>query len=500
MRLAKVLLALVSVLVLGITGFAWAKLGGLNNGLSTADVLDNGAGGDQPADGSVDILLVGMDSRTDAQGHPLDPALLDRLHAGGDDGEGNTDTMILVHIPNGGGQAIGLSLPRDSLVNIPGYGKAKLNSAYTSAKDNAAKHLKARGVTDQAQIEVQSNQVGAKELIQTVEDFTGITIDHYAQVNLVGFYDISEAIGGVPVCLKQAVSDPEYSGAHFTKGQQEVQGADALAFVRQRHNIPGGSTDLQRERRQQAFLASMAHKVLSAGVLANPAQLASLVDAVKKTLVIDQNWNLFKFAQQMQGLATGQLSFSTIPVVNIDAHSPVYGDYVQVDPDQVRAYVRHTTGVQDDSSGTPRTAATPSQPSGDPANAAITVEVSNATGRDGLAGNVLTALTDNGFSSGSTSNASSRLMSVIRYPSGGRANAQKVATALGGGFTLEQDSTVTPGYVQVVLGTDYMGPGSTGGGSTSSSLTPPGGVTSGTPSAPPQQPITDTGGGPTCVD
>lgn len=449
---------LVSVLIFGVSAFAWATIAKFNSSLTTADVIGAAGGGEKPADGAVDILLVGMDSRTDAQGHKLPENLLNKLHAGADDGEINTDTLILVHIPNNGQAATAMSIPRDSYVDIPGYGKHKINSAFGYAKNDEMNKLRAQGLKDQADIEVRSNQAGAKETIATVEKLTGSTIDHYAEVNLVGFYDISNAIGGVPVCLKQAVDDTQYSGARFKKGEQEVQGANALAFVRQRHNIPGGSTDLQRNRRQQAFLAGMAKKVLSAGTLTSPDALNSLIDSVKKAVVIDQGWDITGFAQQMQGLTGGNLKFATIPIQSLDLQTPNDGSAVEINPQQVAEFIRGSRGEK------PKP-----KPANDPANKAITVDVRNATTTTGMASSVLKALTDKGFTGGQTSNASQLDSTAIRYPEGARASAQKVAAALGGNYSLETDSSLPAGHVAVYLGGNYAGPGASGGSSSSAS-------------------------------
>lgn len=96
------MLAVVSALVMTVTGYGWAAMQGLVNGLTMADVIGEGGGGDLPADGARNILLVGMDSRTDAQGNPLSEDMLAKLRAGVSDGELNTDTLIFVHIPNDG--------------------------------------------------------------------------------------------------------------------------------------------------------------------------------------------------------------------------------------------------------------------------------------------------------------------------------------------------------------------------------------------------------------
>jgi LCP family protein required for cell wall assembly len=507
-------LVLASVLALGGTGYAWTTLQTAQDGLVTADVLDKGhnsATNAKPPDGSMDILLVGMDSRTDAKGNPLPPAELAGLHAGDDSGELDTDTMMLIHIPTGGGQAIGISIPRDSWVKIPGYGTGKINSAYGLAKNTATRSLKAGGLTDPAQLDVQSNEAGAREAIQTVEQLTGIGVDHYAAINLMGFYQISNAIGGVPVCLNQAVNDSKYSGAVFPAGEFSVQGLQALEFVRQRHNLPGASTDLEREQRQQAFLASMAHKVLSSGVLTSPSTLNSLITAIQGSVTIDNQWNLIDFAQEMSGMTSGNIKFQTIPVENI-AYYPQGKNgvsAVEVSPAQVAAFVHGATAVP--TTGTTNTASTPTTTPANRAaavnsNAGLTVDVTNASGTSNLAATVESLLAGDGFTEGATGNTTHRTTSVVFYPAGQEANAQAVATALGGHFTLEQGTTsVSSGHVLVELGRDYKAPSGASANAVTSGGTKTAPTTAPTtaPAAPPTgstQPITDAGSGPPCVN
>lgn len=488
----RTLLILLSVAALGGTGYAWTTLQKAQNGTVRVDVLDKGSTDPNaaPPDGSMDILLVGMDSRTDAKGNPLPPDELAQLHAGDNTGELNTDTMILIHIPTGGGKATGISIPRDSWVQIPGYGIGKINSAFGLAKATALQKLKAGGLTDPAQLDVQSNQAGAKEAIQTVEQLTGVGIDHYASVNLMGFDQISNAIGGVPVCLNHAVNDTKWSGAVFPAGQFAVQGLQALEFVRQRHNIPGGSTDLEREQRQQAFLASMAHKVLSSGVLTSPSTLNSLISAVQGAVTIDNRWNLVDFAQEMSGMTSGNITFQTMPVVNIDYWPYGQGtnkpNAVEVNPAQVAAFVHGTTGTP-----TPTTAPAPTTQPAPP----VTVDVSNASGTAKLAATVESLLVSKGFTRGNTGDTTHRATSVIFFPAGQQANAQSVASALGGQVTLEQGASVPSGHVWVYVGRDYQAPTAAG-----SQVVP---TTAPAPTGPPTggtQPITDAGTGPPCVN
>jgi LCP family protein required for cell wall assembly len=444
-------LAVISVLALAATGYAWSTLRMAQDGLQTADVLDQGAAA-KPPDGSMDILLVGMDSRTDAKGNPLPAAELNALHAGEDTGELDTDTMILIHIPTGGGKATGVSIPRDSWVNIPGYGMGKINSAYGLAKATALRKLKAGGLTNPAQLDVQSNQAGAKEAVETVEQLTGVGIDHYAAVNLDGFFQISNAIGGVPVCLLHPVDDTHWSGAVFPAGHFSVQGVKALEFVRQRHNIPGGSTDIEREQRQQAFMASMSHKILSQGVLTSPGTLNALIGAIQGAITIDNRWNLIDFAQEMSGMSSGAITFQTVPVVNIDYRPTPSVSAVEVDPAQIAAFVHGTTGAP--TTPVSGQAAPPAGPTG---NAAITVDVTNASGETGLAATVLDSLAAKGFTKGQTGNAAHRSKSVLFYPPGQEANAQAVQAAVSSQFVLEEGPSVPSGHVWVYLGLNYHG-------------------------------------------
>jgi LCP family protein required for cell wall assembly len=357
----RVALGVVSTLVLAATGYAWSQLTKLEAGFVTANVIspsaqiDDDAPPGEPLKVAQNILLVGIDARTDTYGNPLPQNVLDALHAGGgDDGGDTTDTMIVLHIPAGGAAATAISIPRDSYVDIAGgYGKHKINSAYSRGKNAAMSGLRGQGLTG-AQLEVAANEAGAKTAIQTVEKFTGLTINHYAAINLAGFDALSQAVGGVEVCLKAPVHD-SYSGADFPAGPQTLSGAPALAFVRQRHGLLNG--DLDRIARQQAFLSGMAKKVLSAGTLTDVSKLNSLVGAVQGAVVLDKGWDVLSFAQQLRGMTSGAIGFATIPVQSLSLQTPSDGDAVKVDPAQVQQFVRtaiSTTAVQasgDDTTG-----------------------------------------------------------------------------------------------------------------------------------------------------
>jgi len=450
---AKVALAAVSALVLAGTGYYWNRISDFTDGLTTADVIE-APPVEKPADGAIDILMVGMDSRTDAQGNPLSKDQLAMLNGGVANGELNTDTLIMIRIPNNGGPVVGVSMPRDSYVDIPGYGKHKINSAYARAKTEAMNGLKDDGV-EGAELQVRSNQEGAKNLIATVQDLTGATIDHYAEVNLLGFYDITNAIGGIDVCLNKAVKD-KYSGANFPAGPQNLSGTAALAFVRQRHGLPNG--DLDRIVRQQVFMSGMAKKVFSQDMLTPGSDtLDKLQSAIQKSVVLDKNWNVVQFAQQMMGITGGSVEFKTIPTGSIDLKTKSDGSAVEVNPSDVRAFVSSLLGED-----AKKDTSEPSSPDDASSNEKITVNVRNATGRSGLASSVADVLTGDGFVTGEVGNATARSTTVVRFAAGEQAAGDRVATSLGGNVQVEEDANLPAGSVTVLLGKDYDGPGASG--------------------------------------
>ncbi|MCX2733146.1 LCP family protein [Saccharopolyspora sp. NFXS83] len=324
---AKIAVALLSATVLAVAGYGWANYGDLQWALSTSAATDGAT-----ADGATDILLVGLDSRTDAQGRPLPEDVLRKLKAGQNPAS-LTDTLILVHVPENGRRATAFSLPRDTFATIPGHGQHKINSAYGRGKAAAAANL---GGLDAQERERRSADAGRSLVTETVQRLTGTQIDHYAEVNLLGFARLTEAVGGVPVCLKRPVRD-SYSGAAFAAGHQRISGADALAFVRQRHGLPRG--DLDRMVRQQAFLAGLVDTATSGGLLSQPARLRELVDSARQSVVLDRNWDVLTFAQRMQGIAGGDVEFATIPIRDANYDTPD-GEAVRVDPAEVSRIVQ----------------------------------------------------------------------------------------------------------------------------------------------------------------
>lgn len=188
---------------------------------------------------------------------------------------------------------------------------------------------------------------GVNLLRQTVQDLTGLTIDHYVQVSFLGFYEISKAIGGVPVDLCQSVNDtvaynraqgvPGGSGFHMSKGHHLLEGATALEFVRQRHNLNGPFTDdFGRELRQRYFLTAAFRKVASVGLI---FKLNALGAALKRNLYMDQNLDLLGLARQMQNLSADNIVGKTIPttIATIDGQA-----VLRLNLHQVRDFIAKT--------------------------------------------------------------------------------------------------------------------------------------------------------------
>ncbi|WP_447004281.1 LCP family protein [Saccharothrix isguenensis] len=337
------LLAVLSAAVLAASGYGWSTLQRVQQSVNTTDVLT--ALSDVPnsppvADGATDILLVGSDSRTDAQGRELPEHVLRQLRTEATDTL-NTDTIIIMRLPHDGSKARAVSIPRDTYVPIPDIGSEKINSAYGLTKHFTMKRLLAEGVSDLTERSQRGDQAGRRALVQVVQELTGVRVDHYAEVNLYGFYLLTDVIGGVEVCLKQATSDLD-SGADFRAGVQTISGADALAFVRQRKGIPNG--DLGRITRQQVFMSAAASKLMSAGTLTDPARLSGLLDAVSKSVVVDEKLDLTTFAGQARGLAGGNVEFATIPVTGVGTLNERGQSIVTVDPVAVKAFVAELLG------------------------------------------------------------------------------------------------------------------------------------------------------------
>ncbi|WP_235948329.1 LCP family protein [Candidatus Frankia alpina] len=307
------------VLVLATSG--WAVLRHYD-GRVRHTPLTFAAGVDRPASasgGTQNILLVGSDTRAGTNGE-----------FGVAEGQ-RSDTTILAHLDENGSTTL-ISFPRDLWVRIPGYTdsrgtqhaaqRSKLNSAFSYG--------------------------GPSLLVATIEGLTGIRVDHYVQIDFVGFQGMTDALGGVTVCIRELPPElkargfdnlhDHYSGFSGQVGENRLTGAQALAFVRQRYGLP--ESDIDRIRRQQQFLGVVFQRIASTDTLLNPAKLINVVDAATSAITLDDRTSLADLrllAVRMQSIGSGGVTFATVPA----AAGQRAGQSVLVpDPDQLGAFLK----------------------------------------------------------------------------------------------------------------------------------------------------------------
>lgn len=459
---AKAVLAFFSAATLLVSGVGYATVGRLGSQLSASELEiqgptrgGKGAKKQDSLDGAVDILLVGSDSRTDAQGNPLSEEELARLNAGVSDGEINTDTIIVVRVPEDGSRATAVSIPRDTYVHTDDYGNVKINGVYAAHAEKRREDLVAAGIPQGPQLEQQVARAGQLGLIEAVADLTGVEVDHFAQVGLLGFALLTDAVGGVEVCLNNAVNEP-LSGANFPAGRQTLDGAEALSFVRQRHDLPRG--DFDRIVRQQAYMASLVQKTLSAGTLTNPARLRDLANAAERSVTLDQGWDIMAFAQQMSGLAGGDVTFTTIPVTSVNGVGDYGESIVTVDIEQVHRFMEEAVNVPEEEAEEDSTSTSES------ASAAAAFRnheayILNAGARPGQAGAVGKHLEDQGLTVASVSNALDGVYSASQVVAADPTDPAVVELArMLGGLPITSNDELEPDSLVVVVADDYDGP------------------------------------------
>jgi LCP family protein required for cell wall assembly len=268
----RVFLAILFALLLVLVGLYFY----VDSSLRRSDALPDYEG--RPADTpGTNWLLVGSDARDD-----LTQEQKDALSTG-DAGGKRTDTIMLLHIPDGSGKATLVSLPRDSYVDIPGNGKNKINAAFSLG--------------------------GAPLLAQTVEGSTGIYIDHYMEIGFGGFAGIVDAVGGVDMCIDEPMQDP-LAGLDLKAGCQELDGTQALGYVRTR---AFATADLQRVQNQRKFLAALSERATSVGTLINPFRALPLLFASTDAISVNEGDHLYNLAGLAFGMGGG-VDTATVPV------------------------------------------------------------------------------------------------------------------------------------------------------------------------------------------
>lgn len=432
-----------------------------------SDVASSHVDAGGPQVGDMNILLMGLESRTYWNGQPLPRALTDIMHAGSAElgvGGDTTNTLILLHIYDNGKKATGISIPRDDVVTMygtHGYGgtTAKIDEAYGDAMSYELQLLQQDGQAakmSRDQLYFQANEAGRAAEIQTVQALTGVHIDHFAELNLWGFYELANIFGPIEVCLKEPAYDPDFSGANIPAGYHALSAAQALAFVRQRENLPNG--DLDRTHRQQAVLDYVIWKVKHQNLVADLVEGNALLNDLKTFMITSGGWNIVEFATEMQNLTGRNLVFQTLPIQTQENNVMLNGrlqDINIVDPAYLKQYT-HSLFYPPPPVKKTTVKGTPTKAASVPAASTVTVDVYNGGSTPGLAGGVSQALVSAGYKAGAVEDASAQSEPVqsatrVFYGAGTSANAAKIARYFG--TTATAAASVPAGHVEILLGT-----------------------------------------------
>jgi LCP family protein required for cell wall assembly len=464
---ARVLAALVSAVVVVVTGIGWIAYRAASAGITTSDAL---AGEPTSTGSDQNILIMGLDSRRDQRGRPLPPDIYDALHAGGEDsGDGDADALIVLHLPAGDAPATAISIPRDDYVDLAGCPtsdcRGKIKEAYSLAYQHVMDRRGSASLqSDPASPEGQDStakeqaarEAGRKAEISTVRRLLEIPIDHFIEITLVGFFQIARVVEPITVCLNEDTADRYYSGADFHRGIQQISAAQAMAFVRQRRDANDAVfTDLDRTRRQQAFIASVVRALRRSEALSTPARLRALLDVAKQNIAVDAGFDLEDFVRNASAFPNRPVVLYTLPVTSFGQISN--GEDVNfIDISTIRSVVHNLVAADSPvAASTSRTSAAAQTDDG----AALTpgrvaLDVVNASGRQGAAADLEMSLTTGRFTEGTVSTAdAANQTSTIAYGPGAKAAATELADELG--ISATASDSVARNTVRLTVGTDF---------------------------------------------
>ncbi|MGX4688605.1 LCP family protein [Streptomyces sp. JNUCC 63] len=430
-----------SLLVLGTAGLGWFYLK-LNGNIDTfgADGLSRNRPGTGSSKGE-NVLVIGSDARTEGNA---------ALGGGSKDDIGRSDTAFLLHVYADHRHALAVSIPRDTLVTIP---PCKLpDGSWTEPQPSTMFN---------AAYSVGNTPKGNPACTQnTVEQLTGLRVDHTVVVDFKGFASLTDVVGGVPVCVPQDVYQKDLNPNRatrgsllFGKGEQTVSGQRALDYVRIRHGIGDGS-DIGRIKRQQAFVASLIKKVKADGF--TPTKLFPLADAATKSLTVDPGLGsaekLLSFAMSLKDIDLHNTKFVTVPWRYQGARVAI----VEPDASELWAALKADRTIDGADAGGKKAKANASPPPGAGPSASgkgIDVAVYNGTTTPGLALRGTATLTGHGFTITGTGNAGSQnhATTLIQYGPGRQAQAETVARLFPGA----ELQPLTGAGINVILGEDF---------------------------------------------
>jgi len=391
-RRNAIIAGLLSTGVLVGTGVVWATPRSIGT-------VDAGVAQAVPR-GAENILLVGVDKRDD-----LTRKKQNELKLGRESGQ-RTDTMMVIHLSEDHSKITVVSLPRDTWTTVPGQGDHKINSAYQFG--------------------------GPKLALQTVRQATGLEIHRYIEVNVLGFVDVVDSLGGVTVCTPVPINDPK-TGLTLTAGTHELQGVQALGYARTRATA---RSDLDRIDRQQQVISALLDRALSAGTLANPAKLGTFVNTTLGTIKVDPDDGLLGLAAQLRDVKLDNVQFAEVPLADVNYKAPTGESAVLWDKPAARELFRRVQADEDLAKPTPK--ASPSRkPSAAPTvpPQRITVKVLNGTAITGLGSRTRSGLIAYGFRVPDQAGNTARKdhdRTLIRYGPGREESARAVAAAVPG--------------------------------------------------------------------
>ena len=286
---------ILSISIVAISAISWAGLGRITAAIPKIDAFAGLDDRPKKESSAINYLIVGSDTR-----EGLTRAEIRKLKVGGPEVAAGkrSDTMLLVHVSKKRDKAAIISIPRDSYALIPEH------------KNSQGKVIPAA----YSRINSAFNWGGAPLLIQTFEEMSGLRIDHYIEVNFVGFVRMVDALGGVEICTKSDIDDPK-SHLVLPAGRHVLDGVDSLKYVRTRYF--DGLGDLGRMKRQQEFAGAMLRKATSAGVLLNPVKMVDFIGSALDSVVTDEDLSqsdLLTLGKQLRNLSASNVRTLTIPL------------------------------------------------------------------------------------------------------------------------------------------------------------------------------------------
>jgi LCP family protein required for cell wall assembly len=419
--------AAVSILVLSTLG-AYFKLRSEWDSIGHVTVNSHDLGNRPPKyNDAENILMIGSDTRTGRNGK-----------IGGEAQGQRSDTVMVVHVAPGRHGVVVMSIPRDTVVPVlacPAVGGApgQVEAAGSVERINATFALG-----------------GPTCLWKTVEQETGIHIDHFVQLDFVGFEKVIDSLGGVEVCLPYAVNVPQ-SGLHLPAGRHKIMGGQAIAFWRSREGL-GLNDDQQRIQRDQFLMASLVQGIEHSDFLASPSRVLSVISDVASSLTIDMDQKtLLSLAVSLRGVSPKSVQFVTAPFEAYTGDPTAELQFAEPAAGQLFDAIAHDRTLPKTGKAKPVTA----PPPGVAATASTTVL--NGTQISQLAANTAAKLSSRGFTiaeSGTAVTPAAR--SEVEYASAtDLAAARKLKAQLKSGARLVLDPSVTPGTLTLILGSNF---------------------------------------------